>query len=62
MLLWLAENWGTLAVGALIVLIAALAVRSLVKGKKRSRQEGCSGGCAGCPMCGSCHPGAGEKP
>lgn len=57
MLVWFAENWGTLLTGAIVLLVVAALVVSLVKSKRRAKSSGgCSGGCAGCSMCGSCHP------
>lgn len=64
MLVWLAENLGTIAVCALVLLISALAVRSLIRDKKRGKSPcGCSrSGCAGCGGCQSAAPtGGGSK-
>ena len=48
MLGWLSANAGTITVCALVLIAAALAVRSLVRSKKQGKSPcGCSG-CAGC--------------
>ena len=48
---------GTVLVGAVVLVIVGLLILSLVRGKiknKRAGKCGCSCGCAGCPMNGSC--------
>jgi len=42
----------TILIAAALVTLGVLAVRSLLKDRKKG---GCSGGCAGCPHSGSCH-------
>ena len=52
MIAWLSANAGTITVCALVIIVAALAVRSLIKSKKQGESPcGCSGctGCSGCP-------------
>lgn len=45
---------GTIIVGAVVVVVAALAARSIYRDKKSGKAcSGCSGGCAGCH--GGCH-------
>lgn len=57
MLYWLAENWGTLLIGTALLLIVGAAVRSMLKSRKKAKSSGgCSCGCAGCSLCGSCRP------
>jgi len=57
MLQWLAENGGTLLIGAALLLIVGAVVRSMLKSRKKAKSSGgCAGGCAGCSMCGSCRP------
>ena len=52
MLAWLSANAGTIAVCALVLAVAALAVRSLIRNKKRGKTP-CGCGCAGCAGCGA---------
>ena len=47
---------GTVVVGAIVVVIAGLAVRSIVKDKKSGK--GCNGNCGSCG--GHCHKGVNE--
>lgn len=54
MLSWLASNAGTIAVCALVLVIAALAARTLIRDKKQGKSP-CGGSCSGCAGCGSCH-------
>ena len=52
---WLAENWGSLLVGAVLLAVVAAILVHLVR-KKKSGDGGCGCGCAGCPGRGLCHP------
>lgn len=52
---WLWSNLGTILIGAAVLLVAVLIVRYLVKSKKQGKSS-CGGNCAGCTMCGVCHP------
>ena len=45
----------TVLIIAALVLIFALLIRSLIRGKKTGKSS-CCGGCAGCAMAGKCHP------
>ena len=54
MLAWLSENIGTIVICALLVLIAAAILISLIKNKKKGRTS-CGCGCSNCPMSSSCH-------
>ena len=57
MLAWLTANLGTIIVCALVLVISALAVRSLIRDKKQGKSScGCS--CSGCAGCGGCHSAA----
>ncbi len=51
---WFAENIGTLAVAAVLIAVCVLAVRKLIRDKKKGRSS-CGCGCASCPMSGTCH-------
>ena len=52
---WLAENWGSLLVGAVLLAVVAAILVHLIR-KKKSGDGGCGRGCAGCPGRGLCHP------
>lgn len=54
MLAWIGANIGSLMVGLAVLLVAALAARSVYRTKK---QGGCLGGCGGCSGCGHEHDG-----
>jgi hypothetical protein len=60
MFAWIKAN--LLTIGILLVLAAAVfaIVFSLIREKKKGRSS-CGGGCAHCPMAGSCHNRAAEK-
>ena len=51
---WFSENLATIIICAILVVIVALAVRSIVK-NRRAGKTSCGCGCAGCAMSGSCH-------
>lgn len=59
MLTWLMENMVTIIISAVLVLVVAAIIVSMVRGK---RKEKSSCGCANCPagsscaMNGACHP------
>ncbi len=44
----------TAVVSLILIVIAALIVRQLIKDKKNGKHS-CGGSCGSCPMCGSCH-------
>ena len=56
MIEWLANNWGTLLVAAIIVAISAAIVIYLIRKKMRGETtcscgcKGCGGACSCCPM------------
>ncbi len=54
MLHWLAENWVTLVLAAVLAGIVAGVVIKLVRDKKKGKTS-CGCGCANCAMAGSCH-------
>ena len=54
MLGWISANGGTLAVCSVVIILAALAVRSLVKDNKQGKSS-CGCGCSSCAMSGQCH-------
>ncbi len=56
MLQILRENAGTLLVLAVLALLIAAIIRSLIR-SRRQGHSGCGGGCQGCAMHGQCgHP------
>lgn len=54
MLTWLIENMATIIISAVLVLVVAAILVSMVRGKKKGKSS-CGGGCAGCAMSGACH-------
>ena len=55
---WISANIGTIIAIVIVALIVAAAVFVLVRDKKRGKSifgSSCGGGCANCPMHGSCH-------
>ena len=55
MFTWLMENMATIIVSAVLVLVVAAAIASIVRGKRKGKSS-CGCGCAGCAMNGVCHP------
>ncbi len=43
----------TLIIGGILLFLALLAIRNIIKTRKSGGCSGCSGGCSGCS--GSCH-------
>ncbi len=58
---WLAQNYGTVIICAIIVGIFALLIVSLIRDKKAGKSS-CCGGCAGCAMSGQCHAAKASSP
>ena len=54
---WISENLGTLVIGLGVLIVAALAARSVYRNKKRG---GCAYGCPGCTK-DSCHDSPHDK-
>ena len=52
---WLAENWGSLVVGAILLAVVVAILVHLAR-QKKSGGGGCGCGCADCPSKGICHP------
>ena len=59
MLSWLSANIGTVLVVAVLILIVALIVRSMLRDKKAGRSS-CGNNCAHCQMAGQCHKARGS--
>ncbi|NLM61937.1 MAG: FeoB-associated Cys-rich membrane protein [Clostridiales bacterium] len=51
---FLAENAATIIVSAVLITLLGLAIRSMVKSRKKA-SGCCNGACAGCPYSKSCH-------
>ncbi|MGN1190461.1 MAG: FeoB-associated Cys-rich membrane protein [Candidatus Ornithospirochaeta sp.] len=54
MLNWLKVNIGAIIVCAILILIVAGVIISMIRDKKKGKSS-CGCGCSGCPMSGSCH-------
>lgn len=52
MLDFLAENWGSILIGAILAAVIVLIVVKLVRNKKKGKT---SCGCEQCPSSGMCH-------
>ena len=55
MLTWLMGNMATIIISAVLVLVVAAILVSMVRGKRKGKSS-CGCGCAGCAMNGACHP------
>lgn len=55
MLTWLMENMATIIISAVLVLVVAAIIVSMIRSKKKGKSS-CGCGCAGCAMNGACHP------
>ena len=53
MLAWIAVNLINIALIAVILLIAALIVRGMLRDRKAGKSS-CGGSCSGCSACGGC--------
>lgn len=60
MLMWIMENMATILVSAVLIIIVAAVIVSMVRGKKQGKSS-CGCGCAGCAMNGTCHSAKSEK-
>lgn len=54
MLTWIKANLATVIISAVLLVIAAAIIVSIVKDKRRGKSS-CGCKCASCPMSGSCH-------
>ena len=54
MLEWITQNLGNIIVVSVIILICALAIRSMIRSKDES--SNCGGECSGCGNSEFCHP------
>jgi hypothetical protein len=59
MFAWLSANLVNIALIAVIVLVVALLIGSLIRDKKAGKSS-CGGNCAGCGACGGCQGCAGK--
>lgn len=54
MLTWIKANFATVIISAVLLVIVAAIIVSIVKDKRRGKSS-CGCKCASCPMSGSCH-------
>ena len=54
MMIWLAENIGTIIVTLILILIVGAAVASMISDRKKGKPS-CGCGCKNCAMAGKCH-------
>lgn len=54
MMEFLAANFGTIIVGAVVLAIVVLIIVKMVKDKKKGKNS-CGCGCSNCPSAGICH-------
>lgn len=54
MLTWILENMATIVISAVLIIMVAAVVASMVRGKRKGKSS-CGCGCAGCAMNGACH-------
>ena len=54
MIQYIAENWATLLVAAIVIVLLALAFAVTANKKKCGSDGGCGGNCSGCQSAGSC--------
>lgn len=54
MLTWIKANLATIIITAVLLVIVAAIIVSIVKDKRRGKSS-CGCKCASCPMSGSCH-------
>lgn len=54
MLIWIKANLATVIISAVLLVIVAAIIVSIVKDKRRGKSS-CGCKCASCPMSGSCH-------
>lgn len=55
MITWIAGNLATIIISAILVIIVAAVIASMVSNKRKGKTS-CGCGCAGCTMSGACHP------
>lgn len=55
MLTWIMGNMATIIISAVLLLVVAAVIASMVRGKRKGKSS-CGCGCAGCAMNGACHP------
>lgn len=56
MLAWIMGNMATIIISAVLLLVVAAVIASMVRGKRKGKSS-CGCGCAGCAMNGACHSG-----
>ncbi|MCR5356906.1 MAG: FeoB-associated Cys-rich membrane protein [Lachnospiraceae bacterium] len=53
MIVWLAENLGTIIITIVLIALVAVIIRTMIRDKKMGRST-CGGSCASCKMCTAC--------
>ena len=56
MLNFLAPHWGSILIGAIIVIVVALVIVKMYRDHKKGKSS-CGCGCSNCPSAGMCHKG-----
>ncbi|HBL83829.1 MAG: hypothetical protein A2Y17_08185 [Clostridiales bacterium GWF2_38_85] len=59
MLTWFAENAATLAISAVLIVLAVFAIKKMIDSKKKG---GCAGGCSHCVYGDQCSSNPDNKP
>ena len=57
---FLAQNWGTSVVVAVVIAVMSAIVIARIRARKQGK-SGCGCGCSGCAMRESCHPSTPEN-
>ncbi len=60
MFMWIMENMATILISAVLIIMVAAVIVSMVRGKKQGKSS-CGCGCAGCAMNGTCHSAKSEN-
>lgn len=61
MISFIAENWGTILVGIILLCIIFGVVRVMVRDKKKGKSLSCQGSCGCCPNGSLCHGGKADN-
>ncbi|GHV02734.1 hypothetical protein FACS1894211_14750 [Clostridia bacterium] len=54
---WIAENWGTVLAGFIVLSLLASVVVKMIRDKKKGKRS-CGCNCVHCPKAGGCEPDA----
>lgn len=61
MLTWIMDNMATLIISAVLIIMVAAVVASMVRSKRKGKSS-CGCGCSGCAMNDACHQGKSDTP